>query len=433
MALLAILLVAGACASLGLYWLGMRQQGEIFDERLRVLSFNLPVTALLQMPRGANDNSADGIVVQVWRVDGTLLWTSEARAAPISTRIGMTDVEYADERWRSFTRVVPGGLVLQVTQDLEVRERRAAAEALRLVLPLLVLLPLLALLTGWVVSTQLAPLRQLAARMRQRPAQDTSPVVLERAPRELEPVLASLNDLLARQAEASQRQRDFLADIAHELRTPLAAVQLQAQRAGNATGDTERREALDALRSGIERSTHLVAQLLSLARSEAIPDDALDPALALDGLLRELVAERHPLAQSRGVDLGIDDTLPCRVRGDRAALLSLFGNLVDNALAYTPAGGRVDLSLQVVDGQAMVTIEDSGPGIAPGRQEALFGRFVRGGSGDTAGTGLGLAIAHRVARRHGGRLELANRRDRSGLRACVWLPLAEAAAASARS
>ena len=114
LALLAILLLGGAAASLGLYVVAMRQQGEIFDERLRALSFNLPVEAMLEMPRGANDASADGIVVQVWRTDGTLLWTSEAQPAPISTQIGMADVEYGDERWRSFTRVVlSSGLVLQ--------------------------------------------------------------------------------------------------------------------------------------------------------------------------------------------------------------------------------------------------------------------------------------------------------------------------------
>jgi len=425
LALLAVLLVGGAFASLGLYWLAMRQQGEIFDERLRALSFNLPVEAMLEMPRGVNDEAADGIVVQVWRSDGTLLWTSEARPAPISTQIGMSDVAYGNDRWRSFTRIVrPSGLVLQVTQALDVRERHAAAEALRLLVPLLVLVPVLVLLTGGVVANQLGPLRKLAAQMQQRAAQDTSPVVLEHAPRELEPVLSSLNDLLSRQAQASQRQRDFLADVAHELRTPLAAVSLQAQRAGMAADEAERREALDALHGGIERSTHLVAQLLSLARSESIPDVSMDRAVLLEPLLREVVAQRFPLAQARGLDLGIANSSPTIARGDAEALTSLLGNLVDNAIAYTPAPGRIDVSLDVEAGEAVILVEDTGPGIDPARQATVFERFVRGGTGDVAGTGLGLAIAHGVVLRHRGRIELKNRTDGSGLRVTVRLPVA---------
>lgn len=423
LALLAVLLAGGAFASLGLYWLAMRQQGEIFDERLRALSFNLPVEAMLEMPRGVNDESADGIVVQVWRGDGTLLWTSEAQPAPISTQIGMSDVAYGDDRWRSFTRIVrPSGLVLQVTQSLDVRERHAAAEALRLLVPLLVLVPVLVLLSGWVVAKQLGPLRKLASQMQQRAAQDTSPVTLDDAPRELEPVLSSLNDLLSRQAHASQRQREFLADVAHELRTPLAAVRLQAQRAGQAADDAERREALQALHGGVERSTHLVAQLLSLARSESIPDISMDRAVPLEPLLRELVAQRFPLAQARGLDLGIASSTPVTVRGDAEALASLFGNLVDNAIAYTPAPGRIDVSLDVESGEAVIVVEDTGPGIDPARHAAVFERFVRGGTGDVAGTGLGLAIAQGVVQRHRGRIELKNRADRSGLRAMVRLP-----------
>lgn len=425
LALLAVLVLGGAMASAGLYALAFRQQGEVFDERLRALSFNLPVEAMLQMPRVVEDETAEGIVVQIWRRDGVLLWSSGRRPAPISAQIGMADLEIAGERWRSFTRLVRDDLVLQVSQDLEARERRAAAEALRLLVPLLVLLPVLALVGGWIVSVQLEPLRRLAALVQSRGTEDHTPVVLDAAPRELAPVLASLNDLLARQAQANRRQREFLADAAHELRTPLAAVRLQAQHAERATTAEERSGALATLRGGVDRATHLVTQLLDLARSEGgRTSDAERSEVALDRLAREVVAQRHPMALERGLDLGVEDAGTAIVFGEREALVSLLGNLVDNAIAYTPARGRIDVSLRIDGSWAELQVEDTGPGIAPGRRAALFERFARGGRGDVAGTGLGLAIALRVAHAHGGTIELRDRADgRSGLCATVRLPL----------
>lgn len=424
LALLAVLVLGGALASAGLYALAFRQQGEVFDERLRALSFNLPVEAMLQMPRAVEDESAEGIVVQIWRRDGVLLWSSGRRPAPIAAEIGMADLEIAGERWRSFTRLVRDDLVLQVSQDLEARERRAAAEALRLLVPLLVLLPVLALVGGWIVSVQLEPLRRLAALVQSRGTDDHAPVVLDATPRELAPVIASLNDLLARQAQASRRQREFLADAAHELRTPLAAVRLQAQHAESAHSAQERGEALAALHGGVDRATHLVSQLLDLARSEGKASGGERTPVALDGLAREVVAQRHPLATARGIDLGVEEAAPATVLGEREALMSLLGNLVDNAVAYTPAPGRVDVSLKVDGAWAELRVEDTGPGIEPQRRATLFDRFERGGRGDVAGTGLGLAIALRVARAHGGTIELGDRADGGrGLSAVVRLPL----------
>ncbi|MCC2657012.1 MAG: integral rane sensor signal transduction histidine kinase [Panacagrimonas sp.] len=424
LALLAVLVLGGALASAGLYALAFRQQGEVFDERLRALSFNLPVEAMLQMPRSVEDETAEGIVVQIWRRDGVLLWSSGRRPAPISTQIGMVDLEIAGERWRSFTRLVRDDLVLQVSQDLEARERRAAAEALRLLVPLLVLLPVLALVGGWIVSVQLEPLRRLATLVQSRGTDDHAPVVLAQAPRELSPVLASLNDLLSRQAHARRRQREFLADAAHELRTPLAAVRLQAQHAEAARTADERGQALVALRGGVDRATHLVAQLLDLARSEGKAGGGERAEVALDRLAREVVAQRHPLATARGIDLGVEDAQGATVLGEREALASLLGNLVDNAIAYTPAPGRIDVGLRRDGAWADLRVEDTGPGIAPERRAHLFDRFARGGRGDVAGTGLGLAIALRVAHAHGGTIELRDRSDGgSGLCAVVRLPL----------
>ncbi|MEK6805766.1 MAG: HAMP domain-containing sensor histidine kinase [Pseudomonadota bacterium] len=422
--LLAALLLGGGLAAAGLYWRSIEEFDKLFDQRLLALSFNLTAEAVLQSPQPLDPaESRDDIVVQVWRPGGVMLWHSDEETAPFPSVIGMTDLVADGQQWRSFSRVVEKGMILQVSQDLDARREEAAEAALQLLLPLLLLLPLVGLVCGWAVSRQLRPLRLLAAQMQARKLTDTLRVTLADAPSELAPVVTALNGLLERQAEASQRQRDFLADAAHELRTPLAVVQLQAQRVREALCAEDRQQSLDALQAGIERASRLISQLLSLARSEAPSAVTAQTNIALAALVQEVLAERHSLAVERELDLGITDAKACFIKGDRESLRSLVGNLVDNAIRYIPAGGRIDVALRRERGWAVLTVTDTGPGIAPLMREQLFRRFVRGGISDTAGTGLGLAIARQVAECHGGDIALEDGDAGQGLCVRVRLPL----------
>jgi len=283
-----------------------------------------------------------------------------------------------------------------------VRNRLAANVALRTLWPLIVLLPLLGLAVWVIVGRGLKPLRRVTSALDTRHPEALDPLPDQRLPLEVQPLVRALNGLLERLATALDIQKAFVADAAHELRTPLAAVQIQSQLVARARDETARGEALADLQAGVTRATRLAEQLLALARAE--PDGvAVAEALDLRALLQDCVATYAPLAMNRGVDLGIEASEAATVTGEAEALRVMFHNLLDNATKYTPQGGRVDVSLRVEGGRPVVRIADSGPGIAPADRERVFDRFYRAGAGadrartDVAGSGLGLAIVRRIA------------------------------------
>jgi len=224
-------------------------------------------------------------------------------------------------------------------------------------------------------------------------------------PRELVPLAETLNQLLTRLDTLLVNQRRFLADAAHELNTPLAAVKLQAQLVRRAP-ETDRLTALDELDRGIARTGHLVSQLLLLARLEPDARQTERSLVQLDELVRGAVVSFAARAAEQHIDLGLVSADPARVRGDEQALCALLDNLVDNALRYAGEGARVDLALRVVDNQAVVEVMDNGPGIAPADRERVQERFVRLDQGQSTGSGLGLAIVRSIVERHKARLEL---------------------------
>jgi two-component system OmpR family sensor kinase/two-component system sensor histidine kinase QseC len=296
--------------------------------------------------------------------------------------------------------------VVQVGQPLAVRRRLAAAAAGRSVLPIAVAAPLVALGLWWLVGVSLAPLQRVAVAARARDAGSLEPLPTAGLPREVEPLVASFNALLQRLADAFAAQQAFVADAAHELRTPLTALKLQIGLLGDAEDAAERAQSLTRLRAGIDRATHLVEQLLALARAEpgaaAAPMDDID----LAEVARQALADAEPLAARRGVAIALDAPSAVPLRGDGQALRSALRNLLDNAVKY---GARhVELTARGADGGGwLVSVDDDGPGIPPEKRERVFDRFQRGEARDAEGSGLGLAIVQAVARRHGATVRLA--------------------------
>jgi len=242
-------------------------------------------------------------------------------------------------------------------------------------------------------------------------------------PDEVRPVAEALNELLGRLRAALDRERAFLADAAHELRTPLTALDLQAQAVVDAR-EEDREAALRDLRAGVARVARLVEQLLAIAREQhgtaAVPEP-----LDLDELVRRTVADFVPLAEAAGIDLGIESAEAVRVVGDADALRRLIGNLLDNAVRYTPADGRVDVVVGREAGaaaRAVVTVTDTGLGIPPEERERVFDRFHRVPGTTGTGSGLGLALARSIAGRHGGEVLLQDGPGGRGLRAVLRLP-----------
>jgi two-component system OmpR family sensor kinase len=402
--LLAIVLLGVGIAGWLIYRQALAEANELFDYQLQEIAAALPAEPFSQV-LSSRDTGDEGIVLQIWNRNGVLMYYSHPRA-PLAPRAELGFSTERTERgdWRVYGAIV-GDNVVQLAQPLSVRNRLAANVALRTLWPLIVLLPLLGVAVWAVVGRGLAPLRRVTGALDARHPEALDPLPDARLPLEVQPLVRALNGLLERLAVALDTQKAFVADAAHELRTPLAAVQIQAQLVARAHDDTERREALADLQAGVTRATRLAEQLLALARSE--PDEVTaTKTVDLKALLQECVTAYLPLAQKHGVDLGIEASEPATIQGDPEALRVMFNNLIDNATKYTPHGGRVDVCLRVEQDHPLVQIADSGPGIPAEERDRVFDRFYRVGAGanrertDIAGTGLGLAIVRRIALQH---------------------------------
>ena len=398
-----VAMLVGAWAT---YRLARQEANDLFDYQLQQIALSLrDQTFLDAAERLVNDEDLD-YVIRVWDRSGLVVYSSRRPlVAPELTRLGLSTVVGEDGSWRSFASL-SRGLTISVAQPLRVRDRLAAAAAWRTLQPFLVLLPALALLIWGLVHRDLRPLSRFAQALKARSPESLDPVPGLAAPQEVEPLIAALNDLLGRMQAAQAMQRAFVADAAHELRSPLAALQLQLQLVERAESTEARVEAIAELKAGLERATHTVQQMLTLARLEPGAAERVRAPVSLADLARGVVLEQAPLAEARGIDLGlVAADVAAVVAGDAEALRILLANLVGNALRYTPSGGQVDVACGMVDGQACLDVADSGPGIPPAERERVFDRFYRGvvsGEGGTrGGSGLGLSIVRAIAERHG--------------------------------
>lgn len=412
LSLLAVLaLAAGLTAGLT-YRTVLAETESLFDYQLRQMALSLRDQGAIapDQARALADEQLD-FVVQIWTEDGRSIYASRLHPTlPERAVLGLADVSVAGQVWRTYG-VAAFGRVIQVAQPERIRRQLAAQAAWRSVAPLAWLaLPLVALL-WWLITLMTDPLRRLARDVAQRDAAALQPLPVAGAPDEVRPLVQALNALLARLDASLNAQRAFVADAAHELRSPLTALKLQwralQQPLADAPPDT--RTALAALGAGIDRAQRLVEQLLALARSEP---GAAAPSLQtvdLSELAAEVLAELWPQAQVRQMQMALDAEQPVPLQGDRASLFALVRNLADNALRYAPPGGQVHLQvLQDEAGHATLTVDDSGPGIPAAERERAFDRFWRRDSGHADGSGLGLAIVQAVAQRHGATVTLAD-------------------------
>jgi signal transduction histidine kinase len=290
-----------------------------------------------------------------------------------------------------------------------------------LVWPLAMALPALALAIWLGVGSGLRPLRELRAQLARRGAADLAPLDTARAPQEIEPLVAELNRLFGRIEHALQRERRLTADAAHELRTPLAVLSTQAQVARHAAGEAARNEALDALVGGAERAARLIEQMLTLARLEAGQLGEHAQRVALHEVAREALAEAAPRALQKNIDISLEEGPPAAVQGHAGLLATLVRNLVDNAVRYTPPGGRVGVSVRPESKVVRLEIVDNGPGVPPAELARLGERFHRLAAPGESGSGLGLSIVLRIAELHRGRVRFANAAG-GGLVVTVELP-----------
>jgi two-component system OmpR family sensor kinase/two-component system sensor histidine kinase QseC len=387
----------------------LTETSDLFDYQLRQMALSLrsqiTVAPRIEVPPDQGD--AD-FVIQIWDLFGTRVYLSRP-GLPIMNRtvLGYADLSLRGQPWRAYGLQTADG-VIQIAQPIRVREVFARAAALRVVIPLMLLLPIMIGAVAWIVRRGLLPLREVTAEVQQRDVGSLSPLVSTDLPLEIEPLVAELNRLLARLQRAFAAQRAFISDAAHELRSPLTALRLQLQLLDRAPDEAAHIEARERLGAAVERAIHLVEQLLALARSD--PGEAAGEFEAVDlaGAAADAITDTHTLAMARGIELSLEAGPGKPVRGDRAALRTLARNLIDNAVRYTPAGGNVVVRTRGTDGGAQLVVSDSGPGIAPADRERVFDRFYRRAQDPASGTGLGLAIVKAIAERHGARVLLAD-------------------------
>jgi two-component system OmpR family sensor kinase len=405
-ALLGALLLAGLAGAAATFLSARGEVDRLLDEELRQVALSLRDHAqldLARLERGTSDPELR-VLVQIWDPAFDRPYSSRiASPLPRQSAEGYATVEHEGRSWRIYT-ALSSKQTIQVGQPTKLRTELAALTAARLLLPVLAILPLLGLLGWWIVGRGLAPLGALADALARRAPTSLDPLPVMESPVEVQPLVHSLNDLLARLGDAFDTQRRFAADAAHELRTPLTALTLQIQLARRAESPEERAIALDRLEHGVKRSTRLVQQLLTMAR---LDPDAARPAATVDlaALAAAVIDERKALAEQQRIAVSLT-ARPVTMAGQEDGLRILLTNLVDNALRYTPAGGSVLVRVWPDGDQARIEVSDTGPGIAEEERERVFDRFYRGRNAPAGGSGLGLAIVRQVATLHGGSIVL---------------------------
>jgi two-component system OmpR family sensor kinase len=405
-------LLAGLVAAAVSFRLAYSEATEFQDDMLRQIAqlsrANSAVTPGSQQPDLKNDGIADPESrITIFQLPGDTVPAWLKRDLPP----GLHTLNAGDAQMRVFVR---GGLMRTiVVQPTEARDEIALNSALRILIPLLLLMPMLIWLIVRIVRSQLTPIASLARRLDEQSAHHPNQLQSDDLPQEIIPFVHAINRLLERINQLMGQQRRFIADAAHELRSPLTALSIQAQNLMH--GDTldVMRERVPPLRDGIERARQLTEQLLSLAGTQAGLEGA--SMVNVPVMARELIAEYLPLAEARHIDLGLDEVALLSLRTEPDVLRLILRNALENAMKFTPEGGEVTLRLLSDNDEAVIEVVDNGSGIPVPERERVFDPFYRIPGTSEEGSGLGLAIAREAANRLGGTVSVYGRQEGSGL------------------
>jgi len=424
-----VALVAGVFSFAAAYDEARELQDDVLREVARLVSAQR--LAPLPDPPDAHfkehDDGSRVIVQRLGQVDASGRSVDEGGTLPIPTTLsdGLHTLDLAGESFRVLVRTTAAGERIAVVQESDFRDEMAFGSAVRTLLPFLVLVPVLLLLVTQLVRAGLRPIAMLAHDVDRRGEHDLQPMATTRLPAEVRPFVNAINRLLTRIAQAMTAQRRFVADAAHELRSPLTALSLQAERLAQADMSSVAHERLATLRAGIERGRRLVDQLLALARAQST--EAAPPRpVSVQAIFRHVLEDLMPLAAARKIDIGVDGAQDAQAAVAEHDLYTLVRNLADNAIRYTPAGGRVDLSVRATAAAIEVEVRDTGPGIASAERERIFDPFFRAPGAEEVGSGLGLSIVRAIAERIGATIGVsyADEARRSG--SCFTVHLARA-------
>lgn len=418
--LLLALLAAGFASATATFFSAQAEFNEFLDTHLRETAESLGESVRDSLPGNFHDHltivgdtPTYRIIVQVYDSASNSLWQREgAPALPLPDGPGFGLAKVDGRTWRTYS-VAAGPLVITAGQDLAVRTSLAGTAAFRILQPVCLLLPFIAMAVWIVVGVGLAPLERTARSVARRSPGSLEPLSTHGLPAELAGLVDAINDLLGRLGESLSAQQRFASDAAHELRTPLTALKLQVQLAQRAKTPESREKCFSRLNDGINRATRLVQQLLTLARLD--PDAAKKPvaAIALDEIAASVREDMAPIAAQKNIRITVKAT-PAPIDGMEDAVRLMITNLTDNAVRYTPEGGRIEISTGIEDGLSVIRVSDTGLGIVPEERQRIFDRFYRALGTKTSGTGLGLAIVKRIVDIHHGSIAVEDGLDGRG-------------------
>ncbi len=436
--LIGALLAAGFTTAAATFFSAQTEFNKFLDTHLKETAESLAQSVTHSFPLADPDHltiigdaQSYHIVVQVYDSANNTVWQREDQPyLPLPDAPGFANAKLNGVNWRTYSTPA-GPLIITVGQDTAVRTELAASSAFRVLQPLCLLLPFIAIAVWIVVGSGLAPLEKTARSVARRSPTSLEPISTKGLPLELAGLVSAINHLLDRLRESLSAQQRFASDAAHELRTPLTALKLQVQLAQRAKTDEAREKSLMRLNEGINRATRLVQQLLTLARLD--PDSTKHPAstIKLDSLAHSVCEDMTPIASQKSITVTAV-TEPASTEGLEDAVRLMMTNLTDNAVRYTPEGGRIEIRTRTdadTDG-AVIEICDNGPGIAPEERERVFDRFYRALGTKTSGTGLGLAIVKRIVDIHHGTIAIDDGLDGRGTTFRIRLPKLGAAAAA---
>lgn len=401
----------------------LRQVAALFERR------HLPVAHPEEDGRVKDSDEESRVIVQYLDEGNKVAGDVDAGAPlplPITLLDGLHTVDVNGEPYRVLVKTTTSDARIAVSQETGVRDDIARASALRTLMPFLILVPVLLLLVASLVRQMFQPIASLSAEIDQRAEQELHPVEESHIPTEVRPFVVAINRLFARVDQSMESQRRFVADAAHELRSPFTAMSLQAERLAEVEMSELARKRLMALRLGIERGRSLLDQLLTLAEAQAALDRPKS-SVSIQHIYRRVLEDLMPLAEAKKIDIGVEGKQDARVWVNEPDLMAVVKNLVHNAIRYTPDGGTVDLSVSTKEGHAILKVQDSGPGIQVAERDRVFDPFYRTLGSDQVGSGLGLSIVKAMATRIGAEIQLgfSSEVELFGLCVCVRVPIAE--------
>ncbi|MDO8178782.1 MAG: ATP-binding protein [Undibacterium sp.] len=389
----------------------MAEANKLSDYHMQQMALALQDSNFEQIEQRAlpgMERSNFDFVVQVWGEDGARVYQSRShRALPERAVLGYSTVVLDNGDWRIYAARA-NKRVLQVAQKIDIRRDRAISLAVSALWPVIPVSLLLFAAAWWVVSAALAPLNRIGRELANRNADSIVPVSDQGVPQEVSLLVTELNSLLARTAQAMRSQRQFVADAAHELRSPITALKLQVQTLARSRDDAALVQGVTRLQGGVDRASHLVEQLLALARQEPSSINVEPTLISLSACVDLAISDVAPLALSKNIQLKNTAQAAAMITGNAESLRVMIRNLLDNAIRYIPENGQVQIDLVAGKTSVELLIQDSGEGIPLQDRARIFDRFYRVPGTNTSGSGLGLAIAKTIADRHKARIDLAD-------------------------